>query len=144
MTKPLPPILAVEDDPSDILFIRRALSKVDVANPLVSVVNGDELEAYLFGRFPYVDRLLPALVLLDVGLPRRTGLDLLEWIRKQRDLASLPVVMLSASDKAKDVNRAYELGANSYVVKGSGEILGDRLKALITYWVKINQPAKGS
>ena len=85
---------------------------------------------------------MPALGLMDVGLPRRSGLERLQWIRKQRDLAGLPVVMLSASDRARDVNRAYELGANSYVIKGSGEILGDRLKALITYWVKGNPPMR--
>jgi len=110
MTNALPPILAVEDASDDVLFTRRALSKAKVPNPLVWVGDGEDWEASLCGKSSTAGRGLPALVRMDVGLPDLSGLELLEWIRKQRDLARVQMGMLRASESARHLNRACEAG----------------------------------
>ena len=114
-------ILLVEDDADDIALMRRAVRKAKIANELVNVDNGDDAVAYLAGEPPFEDRErypLPVLVLLDLKLPRRSGLEVLAWIRDQpAPLSRLRVVILTSSQEAQDVNRAHELGANSYLVK---------------------------
>jgi CheY-like chemotaxis protein len=115
-----PPILLVEDDASQALLVERVLSKARLANRLLKVRNGDEAIAYLGGRGQYDDRSrhpLPALVLLDVHLPGKSGLEILTWLRERRSLDHIPVVMLSGSAESEDIDRAFELGAASYLVK---------------------------
>jgi CheY-like chemotaxis protein len=116
----LEPILLVEDDPSHALLAQRVLEEAGVANPILSLRRGDDAYDYLAGEGNYADRdrhPLPALILLDLHLPGRGGLDLLSWIRKQSELADLPVVMFSGSGGADEINQAFELGASSYLVK---------------------------
>ena len=136
-------ILLVEDDPNDVLLIRRAFAKANLANPLQVVGDGDAAVAYLAGVSPYAAREqypLPVLVLLDLKLPRRSGLEVLQWVRQQPGLRRLPVVVLTSSRENADVNRAYDLGINSYLVK---PVEFDDLLAMVrtlgAYWLILNE-----
>src|SRR5205085_10493869 len=115
---PSPPprlILLVEDDPADARLVQRAFQKAELRADMTRLTNGDDVVAYLAGDAPYENRALyplPSLILLDIKLPRRSGLEVLQWIRKRNDaLRRLPVVMLTSSRHALDVNRAYDYGA---------------------------------
>jgi CheY-like chemotaxis protein len=136
-------ILVVEDDSNDVVLIQRAFAKARILNPLQTVGNGDDAVAYLAGEGEFADRQrhpFPVLVLLDLKLPRRTGLEVLGWIRSQAGLKRLPVVVLTSSKEARDVNRAYDLGANSYLVKPVGfDSLLELVKSLEVYWLILNQ-----
>lgn len=113
-------VLHVEDEPSDRLIVSLAFQKAAPNVKLHAVVNGDEAINYLAGQGIYANRELhpmPVLVLLDLKLPRKSGLEVLEWIRKQPNLVGLPVFMLTSSQESTDLDRAYALGANSYLVK---------------------------
>ena len=113
-------ILVAEDGEEDTMLLRRALLKANFLNPLHIVPNGEEAIAYLQGEGKYAARdeyPLPSLLLLDLKMPRKDGFEVLEWIREQPGLSSLRVVVLTASDEIRDVNRAYQLGANSFLVK---------------------------
>lgn len=113
-------VLHVEDEPSDRLIVSLAFQKAAPNVKLHAVVNGEEAISYLAGQGIYADRErhpMPQLVLLDLKLPRKSGLEVLEWIRNQPALASLPVFMLTSSQEPADLDRAYTLGANSYLVK---------------------------
>jgi CheY-like chemotaxis protein len=138
-------VLVVEDDSTDVLMIRRAFKKAQLLNPLHIVDNGDAAVDYLSGKPPYDDRSLhplPAVVLLDLKLPRRSGLEVLEWLRQQPGLRRLPVVVLTSSMESTDVRKAYDLGCNSYLVKPvSFEGLLDAVKALGAYWLMLNRRA---
>ncbi len=136
-------ILLVEDDYNDVLLIRRALNKAQIANPLQVAEDGDQAVAYLAGEGPFANREaypLPRVMLLDLKLPRRSGLEVLEWLRTRSGLGRLPVVVLTSSRESADVNRAYDLGANSYLVKPVefGPFL-DLVKTLGPYWLLLNE-----
>jgi CheY-like chemotaxis protein len=137
-------ILHVEDDPNDVELVGIAFRKAKVSGQVVVANDGDQAVDYLKGEGVYADRKahpFPALMLLDIKLPRRSGLEVLEWLRSQPEahLKRLPVVMLTSSNQAHDVGRAYDLGANSYLVK-PGELseLIDLAKTLDTYWLSFN------
>ena len=137
------PVLHVEDDSNDILLLRCAFQKAGVEAPPANVGDGLEAEDYLAGRGAYSDRAkhpLPSLVLLDIKLPKKSGLEVLEWMRAQPDLRLIPVIMLTSSQNSGDIRRAYELGANSYLVKPA-EIgtLVEMVKALNVYWMTYNR-----
>jgi CheY-like chemotaxis protein len=113
-------ILLVEDDPNDVLLMQRAFEKARLANPLRIVRDGEEAIDYLAGEGIYSDREkypIPLLVLLDLKMPKRSGFEVLAWLRSQEYLSSLPVVVLTSSEEVPDVAKAYRLGANSYLVK---------------------------
>ena len=113
-------ILLAEDDENDIDLIRRAFAEVRFTNPLHVVHDGEEVITYLKGEGKYADRdnyPLPALLLLDLKMPRKDGFEVLKWIRQQPELKALRVVVLTASDHIQDANLAYQLGANSFLVK---------------------------
>ena len=136
-------ILLVEDDHNDVLLVKRAFQKVKIANPIVVLNDGEQAISYLAGREPYVNRGLPELVLLDLKLPRKSGHEVLEWLRAQQALKRLPVVVLTASSESSDVNRAYDLGANSYLVKPvTFDALVEMVKTLNLYWLILNRRAE--
>lgn len=113
-------ILLAEDNEDHVLLTRRAFKQAGLVNPLFVVENGEEAVAYLTGEGKFANRNeypLPTLLLLDLKMPRKDGFEVLEWIRKQPTLAALRVVVLTTSDRILDVNRAYQLGANSFLTK---------------------------
>ncbi len=137
------PILLVEDSPDDALLIQRAFKKANLANPVQLVRDGDEAVAYLSGAPPYDDRTrfpLPVFMLLDLKLPRRSGLEVLAWVRQESLVRRLPVVVLTSSRESVDVNRAYDLGVNSYLTKPVGfEALLEMVKNVNLYWLVLNE-----
>jgi CheY-like chemotaxis protein len=132
-------ILLVEDNPDDVLLIKRAFHKAGVSHSLQVAGHGEEAVAYLSGGDGFADREkfpFPDLMLLDLQLPRRSGHEVLAWLRSQEDLRRLPVVVLTSSKEPRDINRAYELGANSYLVKPvSFEALLDLVRTLERFWL---------
>ncbi len=143
MNVTLSTLLLVEDDPNDVMLFRRAKDKSNLANPLQVVEDGEAAVAYLSGQGIYADRNLyplPALVLLDLKLPRKSGLEVLAWLRQQPGINRLPVVVLTSSKESVDVGRAYDLGANSYLVKPVAfDKLLEMVKALGLYWFILNE-----
>lgn len=137
------PILLVEDSPDDALLIQRAFRKANLANPVQLVRDGEEAVAYLSGASPYEDRTrfpLPVFMLLDLKLPRRSGLEVLAWVRQESVVKRLPVVVLTSSRESVDVNRAYDLGVNSYLTKPVGfEALLEMVKNVNLYWLVLNE-----
>ena len=137
-------ILVAEDDPDDAFMLRRAFTAANIANPVAFVSDGDEAIAYLAGTGRYADRdlhPLPVVILLDLKMPRRSGFEVLEWLRAQPGVGRLPVVVLTSSRESRDVTRAYELGANSYLVKPSSpEDLIATVRGLGLFWLVLNEP----
>jgi CheY-like chemotaxis protein len=136
-------ILLVEDNVDDVLLIRRAFKKAGIETPLGIVSDGEAATAYLSGEGTFADRAAhpeASLVLLDLKLPRRSGLEVLEWMKQQPRLRLLPVVVLTSSRQNADVQKAYDLGANSYLVK---PVNFDELQAMMDavhhYWVRLNE-----
>lgn len=136
-------ILLVEDNPKDVFLVQRALRKAGVGTPLQVVGDGDAAVQYLEGESAYSDRgtyPLPVLVLLDLKLPRRSGAEVLMWIRQQPQLRRLPVVVLTSSREYADVNRIYDLGANAYIVKPADfDQLVSILRTLELHWIVYNE-----
>jgi CheY-like chemotaxis protein len=136
-------ILIVEDNPTDILLIRRAFDRAKLANPVQFVTDGDAAVDYLSGEGTYRDRTqfpLPILILLDLKLPKRSGLEVLEWLRTQERLKRIPVVALTSSTQDRDVNAAYDTGVNSYLVKPvEFDGLLEMLKTVNFYWLMLNE-----
>jgi len=136
-------ILLAEDNSTDALMVRRAFTKAGVRGTLDVVEDGDRAVDYLSGRGPFADRArhpLPVLLLLDLKLPRRSGLEVLGWVRQQPGLKRLPVVVLTSSEENADINTAYDLGANSYLVKPVDcDALLNLVKGLGLYWLVLNE-----
>jgi CheY-like chemotaxis protein len=113
-------ILLVEDDANDTLLLQRTFDQFNLAKQVQVVANGEQAIAYFDGRDPFAEREkhpLPTVVFLDLKLPGISGFEVLTWLRQQRRLNDVRVVVLTGSKKSLDVYRAYELGANSYLVK---------------------------
>jgi len=141
------PVLLVEDDVSDFRLIQRAFAKIKPSIPMFRLTHGDEAVAYLAGDAPYENRSLhpiPCVLLLDIKLPRRSGFEVLEWIRMQDSaLKRIPIIMLTSSSHQVDVNKAYELGVNSYLVKPTNNSeLEQLVSAFRTYWMELNEGPK--
>lgn len=137
-------VLLVEDDPNDVDLTVRELRKAGVRSRLVVVGDGSEALDYLFARGEYAGRdprADPAVVLLDLKLPKVSGFDVLKSLRKHERTMLTPVVVLTASDDDQHRAEAYSLGANSYVRKpmGSSE-LAQAVRQLGLYWLLVNQP----
>ena len=143
MTYETMPILLVEDDYNDVLLIQRAFRKANIKPSVSNVYDGDEVVSYLQGKGKYADRAkypVPLLILLDLKLPRRSGLEVLAWIRQQPQFKRLLVIVLTSSQEDSDLTQAYDLGANSYLVKPIDFQDFVRLVELIdAYWFKTNQ-----
>jgi CheY-like chemotaxis protein len=135
-------ILVTEDVENEGVLLKHAFEKAGVKAPLEFVRDGQEAIDYLGGTAQYSDRAkypFPGLLLLDLKLPARSGFEVLEWVRARAGLKRLPVVVFSASARAEDVTRAYELGASSYLVKPMDVAeLGEMGKLLEEYWYGFN------
>jgi CheY-like chemotaxis protein len=142
MTNAGTPLLIVEDDPNDILLVQRALRRAGIDLATRTAGNVAQARAYLSGEAPFEDRLanpLPRLVLLDLKMPGGSGVDLLTWMRARPELRRIPVIMLTSSHEQGDVNRAYDAGCNSYLVKPVAfEDLQEMLTVFGQYWLKHN------
>lgn len=136
-------ILLVEDNPKDVLLMQRAVRKAGIVNPLQIVNDGDAAVLYLSGQAPYNDRNsypLPVLILLDLKLPRRSGAEVLMWLRQQPGIKRLPVVVLTASKEYIDINSVYDLGVNAYIVKPVVfNDLVEIVKTLNFHWIIFNE-----
>jgi CheY-like chemotaxis protein len=137
-------ILLVEDDASDAALLCRAFEKANVLNPIVHLKDGDSALGYLAGAGVYQDRSkfpLPALILLDLKLPGTTGLQLLQWMRVQPEIRRIPVVVLTSDEDPKTINAAYDLGANSYLLKtGDLDRIAYVVETIQRYWMDLNEP----
>ena len=135
-------VLLVEDNPDDVDLITHAFRKAQVPNPLAVVRDGESALEYLASRSPLKDQEqppLPAVVLLDLKLPRTSGFAVLEWIRANPLLRHLPVVVLSSSSQDEDIRRAYDLRANSYLVKPvRRDALIGMMQTVSRYWADLN------
>lgn len=132
-------VLLVEDDLNDIFLVKRAFKKARIQNPLQVVTDGLEAIDYLRGEGRYSDRHahpLPKLIVMDIKMPRKTGFEVLEWVKGQSHLLRrIPVIVVSSSENATDINHAYELGANAYMVKPMDFRAVEHLFESIThYW----------
>ena len=142
----LKPILLVEDNPHDLELTLIALSKSQLANEVVVTRDGAEALDYLHRRGEYAQRPAgnPAVVLLDLKLPKVDGLEVLREIRGAAALRSLPVVMLTSSKEEQDLVRSYELGVNAYVVKPVAfKDFIDAIQELGMFWAVLNEPPPG-
>jgi CheY-like chemotaxis protein len=136
-------ILLAEDDPNDVLLLERAFQKAGLRHALKIVHDGEQAIDYLSGRGRYADREkfpLPFLLLLDLKMPGTDGFEVLQWLRGNLELKRLLVVVLTSSNLQTDVDRAYELGANSYLVKPVGfEEMAHLIQRFEIYWTEINR-----
>jgi two-component system response regulator len=135
-------ILLVDDNPDDVALTLRALRKNNMTNNVDIVADGEEALRYLLGSDSAPAPTLPALILLDINLPKVTGLEVLRTIRAHERTRYLPVVMLTTSTEERDLLEGYDLGANSFVRKPVvfGEFV-EAVRVLGLYWLLINQSA---
>ena len=136
-------VLHVEDDANDVTLVQHAGRKASGQLLLQSVLDGDEAISYLSGTNPFTNRQqfpLPHFVLLDLKMPRVNGFEVLAWARKSEKFRRLPIVVLTSSNHEADVKKAYDLGANSYLVKPVGfEALVDLMRTVDLYWGTLNE-----
>jgi CheY-like chemotaxis protein len=137
------PILQIEDEESDVLFLRMAAEKAGIIKPIQVARDGREAMDYLSGNGKFANRdeyPLPCVVLLDLKLPQVPGLEILRFIRSCPDLETLIVIVFSSSDLEADVDTAYRLGANSYIVKPANPTdLFEIINLIKIYWLRINR-----
>jgi CheY-like chemotaxis protein len=134
-------ILLVEDSPDDVFFMELTMKAAGIRTVLQVAKDGQLALDYLSGAGEYADRQkypMPSVVLLDLKLPHVLGLDVLKWIRTRPELQTLPVVVLTSSGERSDLERAYRLGANSFMVKPSPDDLDALAKCFADYWFKFN------
>ncbi len=140
-------ILIVEDDPRDVELTMTALEEYNLANEVVVTRDGKEALDYLYCRGEFISRTNdnPAVMLLDLKLPKIDGLEVLQQIRSDARLKMIPVVVLTSSHEEKDMIRSYQLGVNAYVVKPVDfHEFVNAVKELGVFWAVINQPPPGS
>lgn len=132
-------VLHIDDDPNDTELLRAAARQAGVQFLLYNVSDGEQAVAYLSGLRLYSDRErypLPSLILLDLKMPRATGFEILSWIRSQPELHSVPVIVLSGSELRDHIQRAYEVGANSYLFKPLAfDALVQIVKSIDSVWL---------
>lgn len=137
-------VLYVDDDENDVFFLKRAFQKAGILNPLHVACDGQEAIDFLAGNGKFADRdqyPMPYVLLLDLNLPKKPGLEVLCWIRQQPGFFTLPVVILSASNHEFDLYRAYASGANAYLVKPSGfREATDMARQFAEFWLVRNEP----
>lgn len=140
-------ILMVEDDANDVELTLTALDEYHLANEVIVAGDGEEALDYLFCRGPYATRSSenPAVMLLDLKLPKVDGLEVLRRVKSDDRLKKIPVVVLTSSHEEKDLLASYELGVNAYVVKPVDfHEFVNAIKELGVFWAVINSPPPGS
>lgn len=139
-------ILLVEDNPDDALLTIAALRKKDLANKLIHLKDGVEVLDFIYGTGAYEGRrmdVIPKVILLDLKMPRLNGLEVLEKIKSDPQTAMIPVVVLTSSFEDSDVKRAYQLGANSFIVKPvEFDTFAQTVADVGVYWVELNQGSR--
>lgn len=134
------PILLIEDNPMDVDLTRRAFIRHNLANPLEVLRDGQEALDFIVGW--RAGEPLPSVILLDLKLPKVSGLEVLRAIRTHPDLATVPVVVLTSSAEDEDIHEAYSLGANSYIIKPVDfEKFIDVARQIELYWTVLNMPS---
>jgi CheY-like chemotaxis protein len=137
------PILLADDSTDDLLLLRRAFRLAVPGWPIHVAEDGETAIAYLGAIGPYGDRNrypMPALLLLDLKMPRRSGFEVLAWVRCQPGLRRLPVVVLTSSRDPTDIGKAYDLGVNAYVVKpGHADELAQLARTLSEFWLRFSE-----
>jgi CheY-like chemotaxis protein len=140
-------ILLVEDNPNDVELTLEALSEHNLANAVEVIRDGEEALDYLYRRGPFASRPNgnPAVILLDLKLPKVNGIEVLKKIRSEEHLKLIPVVVLTSSREERDLIDSYKLGVNAYVVKPVDfhEFM-DAVKGLGIFWAIVNEPPPGS
>lgn len=142
----LRPILLVEDNPRDLELTLAALAKCQLANEIVVARDGAEALDFLYARGPHADRTPgdPAVVLLDLKLPKIDGLEVLEKVKKDPAQRQIPVVMLTSSREERDLVKSYELGVNAFVVKPVDfNAFFEAIQDLGMFWAILNEPPPG-
>jgi CheY-like chemotaxis protein len=135
-------ILVAEDDSNDVYLLKLAFLKAGLDVHFEFVQDGEQLIDYLEARDRNRENPIPELLLLDIKMPKVNGFEALEWIRRQPGLKRLLIVMLTSSDEPRDIDRAYDLGVNSYLVKPCGmEHLIGIAEYLYNYWMNLNRRA---
>lgn len=137
-------ILVADDDENDVILLQRALLKNAIVNSVQVCCNGQQAIDYLSGSEPYSDRKkhpFPSIVFLDLKMPRKSGLDVLQWLKAHPECHVIPVIMLTSSREETDITQAYKLGANSYIVKpldfSEFRIM---IKTVCDYWTWCEKP----
>jgi len=143
-----PLVLHVEDNVDDEMLVKRALRNVVASKSIVSARDGREAFGFLFEKKPLggmTEHRLPDLILLDLKLPIMGGLELLEKLRATEETRAIPVVVLTSSDEHRDVERCYQLGANSYVSKPVDfEKFTETVQSIGNYWLETNRTPRSS
>jgi CheY-like chemotaxis protein len=138
------PILYAEDDEHDVFFLQHAFQAAGITNPLQVARDGQEAIDYLSGAGDFADRSrypLPCLILLDLKMPGVSGMEVLAWLRQVSNSPPLPVIVLSSSAQPRDIDRAFALGANAFVVKPAS--IDERIRlarSIQGFWLDFNQP----
>lgn len=141
------PILVADDDPLGVELMLEALADFQLVNEIQVVRGGEEALDYLYRRGSFTARAAgnPALILLDLKMPKVDGLAVLRQIRAERELQRIPVVILTSSREEQDVVASYDSGANAYVVKPLDFVeFVQAIKDLGVFWIKLNKPPPGS
>ncbi len=136
-------ILHAEDDPNDVLLIERAFRKANFSGKLLAINDGEQAVSYLMGEKIYADREkfpFPHLLVMDLKLPRKSGLEVVSWIRSQTILKRLPIALLTSSKQPGDINTAFDSGVNCYLIKPVNfDDLVQTVKTLDLFWLQMNQ-----
>jgi DNA-binding response OmpR family regulator len=144
---PLGRILLVEDDPKDVELTLTALEEYNLANEVIVARDGEEALEYLYSRGKFKTRSSgnPAVVLLDLKLPKVDGLEVLKQVKSEEKLRMIPIVVLTSSKEEKDMVASYKLGVSAYVVKPVDfHEFVNAIKELGVFWAVINEPPPGS
>jgi two-component system, response regulator len=139
-------ILIVDDSAKDVELVLAALAEINLANEVIIAEDGEEALDYLNKRGKFIgDNGLPALILLDIKMPKLDGIEVLRHIRSNPNFKLIPVIMLTSSNSTKDLVACYELGVNSFVVKPVNIFqFIEAIKVLGQFWAIINQPPPGT
>jgi CheY-like chemotaxis protein len=139
-------VLLVEDSDDDLLLYKRAMQRNHFQNPLQRVNDGNKAIAYLRGEGAYADRNkfdYPSLILTDLNMPNKSGLEMLEWIKNHPKYRVVPTIMITSSTRTDDIRAAYKAGADAYMVKqGDPDNLVQKLSLIFQYWAECELPTE--